>query len=235
MYKTPIVVAPARTLDDYLESVRRAEAEPLVLDPTRDAPADVVRDAAGILLLGGPDVEPSLFGEAPHPTFEASEPGRDAYETELIRLAIERDIPLLAICRGIQILNVALGGTLIQDIPTQVPAAIRHTKVPDAPKTTIGHNISVSEGSRLRAILGAPSHADGTYAVNSRHHQAVKDPGRDLVVTAVAPDGIVEAIERPASTFCVGVQWHPENFVREGGYNFASLFRAFVTAASRPS
>lgn len=228
----PIAVAPANHQADYLDSLREAGADPLVIARDRDTPHDVVRDAAGILLLGGPDVEPALYGEAPHPTFDPSEPGRDAYEIELIRLAIERDLPLFAICRGVQVLNVALGGTLIQDIPSQAPSSTRHTKITDAPKATIAHDITVTDDSRLHAILGPQLTASATCGVNSRHHQAIDRPGRDLIVSAIAPDGIIEAIERPASRFLVGVQWHPENFVRETPYNFARLFRAFVDAAS---
>lgn len=230
---TQIAVARANHQDDYLESVRRAGGEPIVVGRDSHAPKDVVRDVAGILLLGGSDVEPSRYGETRHPTFEASEPGRDEYETELIRLAIEQDVPLLAICRGIQILNVALGGTLIQDIPSQAPSPVRHVKVPDAPKWHISHDVTVAEGSRLHAILGPQLAPNATCGVNSRHHQAPKTPGRDLIVSAVAPDGIIEAVERPSSSFCVGVQWHPENFWREESYNFALLFRAFAEAAAR--
>jgi putative glutamine amidotransferase len=231
-----VAIAPASRNDDYLESARRAGAEAWLLDREKDAPADVVRRVAGIMLLGGADVEPSRYGEAAHPTFQASETQRDEYETELIALAIERDLPLLAICRGIQILNVVLGGSLIQDIPSQTSSVIQHTAPPDEPRTQKGvikHEISVTTGTRLHAILGPQLDARGMCGVNSRHHQAVKDLGRDLVVTAVAPDGIIEAIERPASSFCVGVQWHPENFYLEAGYNFAPLFRAFVSAAER--
>jgi putative glutamine amidotransferase len=231
-----IAISPASRNDDYIESARRAGAEPWLLDREKDAPADVVRRVAGIMLLGGADVEPSRYGEAPHPTFQASETQRDEYETELISLAIERDLPLLAICRGIQILNVVLGGSLIQDIPSQTSSVLPHAAAPDEPreqKGVIKHEVSVATGTRLHAILGPQLDARGMCGVNSRHHQAVKDLGRDLVVTAVAPDGIIEAIERPASSFCVGVQWHPENFCREEGYNFAPLFRAFVSAAER--
>jgi putative glutamine amidotransferase len=232
-----IAIAPASRNDDYIESARRAGAETWLLDRGADAPADVVTRVAGIMLLGGADVEPSRYGETPHPTFEASEGSRDEYETELIALAIERDLPLLAICRGIQILNVALGGSLIQDIPSQTSSVTvtRHAISPNEPKATIAHEVTVAGGKRLHAILAPQLDARSMCAVNSRHHQAVKQLGRDLVVTAVAPDGIVEAIERPASSFCVGVQWHPENFCREESYNFAPLFRALVRAAEERS
>lgn len=231
-----IAIAPASRNDDYMESARQAGATPWLLDPSGDRPIDAVLNANGIMLLGGADIEPSRYGEAPHPTFQASETNRDEYEAELIALAIEHDIPMLAICRGIQMLNVALGGTLIQDIPSQTSSVVPHAAAKDEPrdlKAQIKHQVSVTSGTRLHAILGPQLDARGMCGVNSRHHQAVKELGRDLVVTAVAPDGIIEAIERPASSFCVGVQWHPENFCREDRYNFAALFRAFVRAAER--
>lgn len=234
--KPLIAIAPASRNDDYLESARRAGADTWLLDREKDAPADVVSRVAGIMLLGGADIDPSRYGEAAHPTFQASEDNRDVYETELIALALERDLPMLAICRGIQILNVALGGSLIQDIPSQAPSLVSHAAAPDEPrdrKAEIKHEISVTSGTRLHAILGPQLDARGMCGVNSRHHQAVKALGRGLVVTAVAPDGIIEAIERPASSFCVGVQWHPENFCGDERYNFAALFRAFVSAAER--
>jgi putative glutamine amidotransferase len=228
---TQIAVAPANHPNDYLESLRLAGAEPLLMNRESDSPHDVVRDVAGILLLGGSDVDPALYDEPPHATFDSSEPGRDAYEIELIRLAVEQDVPLFAICRGVQVLNVALGGTLIQDIPSQAPSTTRHTKIPDRPKAIIAHEVTVAEGSRLQTILGRQLTAGATCGVNSRHHQAVKRAGRDLVVSAVAPDGIIEAVERPASRFCLGVQWHPENFWPTG--EFLAMFRALLAAARR--
>ena len=229
-----IAIAPASRNDDYIESARQAGAETWLLDREGMRRRTSVRNAAGIMLLGGADVEPARYGEAPHPTFEASEGSRDEYETELIALAIERDLPLLAICRGIQILNVALGGSLIQDIPSQTSSLTRHAISPNEPKCDRSRTRSPWRAARACTRFSARSSTRGACAaVNSRHHQAVKRLGRDLVVTAVAPDGIIEAIERPASSFCVGVQWHPENFCREEGYNFAPLFRAFVSAAER--
>jgi putative glutamine amidotransferase len=227
-----IAIAPTSKLDDYLESVRRADAEPITIEWDRHSPRDIVRDTAGILLTGGPDVEPSIYGEPPHATFEPSESGRDAHEIALIKYAIERDVPLFAICRGVQVLNVALGGTLIQDIPTQTRSIIRHTKVPDAAKAAIAHDVSIARESLLGTILKSRVSGADTCAVNSRHHQAVKKAAPDLIVSAVAADGIVEAVERPASRFCLGVQWHPENFWKTG--EFQGLFRALVAAASKP-
>jgi putative glutamine amidotransferase len=219
-------------VDDYVESVKRAGGEPLVLDPSDD-PARVLDRVDAVLLTGGLDVDPALYGEAPHPTTE-TDAGRDRFEIPLSRAAVARDVPLFAICRGVQVLNVAAGGTLIQDIPSAVATGLSHAI--DVPKDHIAHPVRVTPGTRLAASLGASTPLD-TCAVNSRHHQAVGRVAPSFVVSAVSEDGVVEAIERPSSAFCVGVQWHPENFWRTG--EFAGLFGDFVAAAanhaSRPT
>jgi len=211
---------------DYEEAVRRAGGEVRVLDYDTDRPAEVVKEVDGILLPGGDDVTPSLYGDEPHPKFEAAEPGRDAYELELAKRAGDADVPLFAICRGIQVLNVARGGTLVQDIPSQLPDAIPH-EVRDTP-FTIAHDVWVSEGTLLHELLRERIDGDAC-PVNSRHHQAVQKIGEGLVVSATAPDGVIEAVEDPSKRFCLGVQWHPENFYRTG--EFRALFEAFVAAA----
>jgi putative glutamine amidotransferase len=222
-----IAIAPCSKQHDYEEAVRRAGGEVRILDYESDAPADVVRQVDGILLPGGDDVQPSLYGKEVHPTFTAAEPGRDSYELELARRAGDADVPLFAICRGIQVLNVARGGTLVQDIPSEMPAAMTH-EVRDTPHT-IAHDIWVSEGTLLHRLLADRIEGDAC-PVNSRHHQAVQKVGSGLVVSATAPDGLVEAVEDPSKRFCLGVQWHPENFYRTG--EFRALFEAFVAAAT---
>jgi putative glutamine amidotransferase len=222
-----IAIAPCAKQHDYEESVRRAGAEVRLLEYARDLPADIVRAVDGILLPGGGDVQPSLYGEAVHPAFDAAEPGRDEYELELARRAAEADVPLLAICRGIQVLNVARGGTLVQHIP-DIADALNHTL--KEPSFAIAHDIWIAEGSLLERLLRERLD-DDTLPVNSRHHQSVKAVGDGLVVTATAPDGIVEAVEDPGRRFCVGVQWHPENFYRTG--EFRALFEGLVHAAHR--
>jgi putative glutamine amidotransferase len=211
---------------DYEEAVRRAGGEVRILNYDTDRPAEVVKEVDGILLPGGDDVTPSLYGDEPHPKFEAAEPGRDAYELELAKRAGDADVPLFAICRGIQVLNVARGGTLVQDIPSQLPDAIPH-EVRDTP-FTIAHDVWVSEGTLLHELLRERIDGDAC-PVNSRHHQAVQKIGEGLVVSATAPDGVIEAVEDPSKRFCLGVQWHPENFYRTG--EFRALFEAFVAAA----
>jgi putative glutamine amidotransferase len=127
------------------------------------------------------------------------------------------------------VLNVALGGTLVQDIPSQITHPLAHGQPSTEPRDRIAHTVALVSGSRLAGILEQVVDADGVCPVNSRHHQAVKDPGDGLVVTATSSDGVVEAAERPASRFCVGVQWHPENFRTRS--EFGALFDSFVRAA----
>jgi putative glutamine amidotransferase len=181
----------------------------------------------GILFTGGLDVDPAIYGEAPHPATVIAE-DRDRFEIPLTRAAVERDLPLLAICRGVQVLNVAAGGTLVQDIPSQTKTNVRHAV--DEPKNRLAHAIVVAPESTLAKALGGAAPND-TCQVNSRHHQAIGRLAPDFVVSATSTDGIVEAIERPASRFCVGVQWHPENFVSTG--EFAGLFDTFIAACTK--
>ncbi len=222
-----IAILPNRKPAYYLTSIERAGARTRLIDRERDATRDVLLQVDGILLTGGGDVDPSRYWEAADASYDAAEVGRDEYETEIIRRAIERDLPLLAICRGIQILNVALGGSLIQNIPTQRPGTLNH-RLPD-PKWAIAHDVAVVAGSCLHAIMHDRINASGMMPVNSRHHQSIKEVAPPLRVTGTAPDAIIEAVERPGSTFCLGVQWHPENFLEHD--EFAPLFRAFVDAA----
>jgi len=192
-----------------------------------ESPRKLLSELDGVLLTGGGDVDPVLYGEDRHPTVEDAEPGRDEFEIDLARRAVEADLPLLAICRGAQVLNVASGGTLVQDIPSAVRSDLRHTI--QEPKNAVAHDVTVTPGSRLEQALGPAVDAAHACRVNSRHHQSVARLGSGLTASATAPDGIIEAIERAGAAFCVGVQWHPENFWRSG--EFAPLFEAFVTAA----
>jgi putative glutamine amidotransferase len=221
-----IAIAPNSKLPDYEESVRRAGGTPRVLDRAADAPATVVSSIDALLLAGGGDVQPSIYGEVAHSTFDGAEPGRDEYEIELVRLALAADLPVFAICRGIQLLNVACGGTLIQDIPDEVGTSVNH-RLP-LPSFSIAHDIWMESGSLLERLMGERIDAGDACPVNSRHHQAPKALGGGLIASATAPDGVIEAIEDPARRFCLGVQWHPENFWRTG--EFRALFEGFVQA-----
>jgi putative glutamine amidotransferase len=221
-----IAIAPSAKLPDYEESVRRAGGDVRVLDRASDRPAEVIAGVNGLLLTGGGDVQPSLYGATPHSTFDPAEPGRDEYEIELVRRAIDANLPLFAICRGIQVLNVARGGTLIQHIPDEVGTAVEH-RVKE-PRFATAHDVWLTSNSLLERTLRERLEDADSCAVNSRHHQAAKDLGEGLTVSATAPDGIVEALEDPGPRFCLGVQWHPENFWRTG--EFRALFEAFVQA-----
>jgi putative glutamine amidotransferase len=224
-----IAIAPSAKLPDYEESVRRAGGDVRVLDRGSDRAPDVIASVDGLLLIGGGDVQPSLYGAAPHPKFDPAEPGRDEYELELVRRAIDANLPLLAICRGIQVLNVARGGTLIQDIPDEVGTTIEH-RVKE-PRFALAHDVWLTSNSLLERTLRERLEDTDSCAVNSRHHQAPKDVGEGLTVSATAPDGVIEALEDPSRRFCLGVQWHPENFWRTG--EFRALFEAFVQACHR--
>ena len=224
-----IAIAPCEKLHDYEESIRRAGGEPRLLDVSADRPEEAIRAAGGLLLAGGGDVHPDLYGAPTHPSFHPAETGRDVYEMELIARALEADLPVLAICRGIQVLNVARGGTLVQDIPTELASALEH-KLPVPPNEpfTLAHEIWLEKGSLVARLVGDGGGDADSRQVNSRHHQAVKRLGQGLVAVATAPDGVIEAVEDPSRRFCVGVQWHPENFYRTG--EFRSLFEEFVAA-----
>jgi putative glutamine amidotransferase len=224
--KTP-VVAIAWPKPDYLASLERAGAIVRILDPERDEPGAALDACDGLLLTGGVDVDPAAYGERErHPAVEV-DPVRDPYELALARAALARDMPVLAICRGAQVLNVAAGGTLIQDVPSTVATSIEHRIA--EPKDAVAHDVIVAAHSRLANYLQTSAKAPHRVPVNSRHHQAVRQPAPLFVVSATAPDGVIEAIEKPDAPFCIGVQWHPENFWRTG--EFAALFRGFVEAA----
>jgi len=224
MAKPVIGITPCTRVDYYVESVKRAGAEPVVLS-NGDDPDAVIYRVDGVLLTGGLDVDPALYGEAPHPA-TAIAPDRDRFEVPLSRSAVERDVPVLAICRGVQVLNVAARGTLVQDIPSAVASDLAHSI--DVPKDKIAHDVHIAPESRLAGALH-PGVSVDTCPVNSRHHQAVGRVAPQFVVSATSSDGIIEGIERPTSAFCIGVQWHPENFWRTG--EFDGLFEAFVEAA----
>jgi putative glutamine amidotransferase len=219
----PVVVAitPCKKPRDYDAAIRRTGATPRAL-ALEEAAATVLEGVDGLLLTGGDDVDPALYGETPHPTYDVSEPGRDAFEIDLVRRALAADIPILAVCRGLQVLNVALGGSLIQDIPSEPGPVLQHDVA--ASPTTLAHTIAITPGSRLASLVGP----DETRGVNSRHHQSVRAVGQGLLVTATSPDGIIEGAEVPSARFCVGVQWHPENFHSTG--EFSGLFEGFVAA-----
>lgn len=228
------VIGVAFARPDYTAALEAAGAEVRELSPSAGPAQDALEGLDGILFTGGPDVRPSLYGAAEtHPTVEIDDE-RDAFELPLARAAIDRGLPLLAICRGVQVLNVAAGGTLVQDLPSERPGGLNHS-VP-TPRTAITHDVAVVPGSRLANVVAPSLKEGGRLDVNSRHHQAIDAVAPGFVVSATASDGTIEAIEAidaARAGFCVGVQWHPENFWRTG--ETASLFTSFVAAAGRMS
>jgi putative glutamine amidotransferase len=221
------VIGVAWPREDYVAALERAGATVREIGPGRDALPAALDECDGVLLTGGADVDPAEYGEAKHETVEL-DLERDRYELAVARDAIARDMPLLAICRGVQVLNVAAGGTLVQDIPSQSTHPLGHSIT--LPKDAIAHDVAVVPGTCLSVLLAPELGAGGRVAVNSRHHQSVKATAPGFVVSATASDGVIEAIERPDAHFCVGVQWHPENFWRSG--KFRTLFDGLVQAAA---
>jgi putative glutamine amidotransferase len=226
--KPTIGITRCSSLDDYVASVEQSGGRARVLEVT-ESPQKVISEVQGVLLTGGGDVDPAFYGEDRHPSVEDAEPGRDEFEIGLARRALDSNVPLLAICRGAQVLNVAAGGTLVQDIPDYVTTELPHSTA--HPKDEVAHPVKVVAGSRLEQALGSAVDASYMCQVNSRHHQSVGRIGKDLSPSAVAEDGVVEAIEAPAADFCIGVQWHPENFWKTG--EFRGLFESFVNAAEK--
>jgi len=210
---------------NYFRSIERAGGIPVLLSyvETPAAAAAALDRLDGLLLSGGIDVDPRLYGELPLPQLGRVDPERDTTELLLTRIAVEQGLPLLAICRGIQLLAVAMGGSLYQDIPRQLPGAMKHSQ--EAPRWADSHGIRLVPGSRLEQLLGGRE-----AVVNSFHHQAVKTVPSGFVVSATADDGVIEGIECPRHPFAVGVQWHPEEFV-ERSSAFYSLFSGLVEAA----
>ncbi len=229
----PVIgITHCRKLEDYRQSVLHVGGDVRILEPSAGVQA-ALAGIDGLLLTGGDDVAPGRYGEAPHPAIVEVEPERDEFELKLVAEARARDLPIFGICRGVQVLNVAYGGTLVQDIPSQVPGALTHSlDVPPNEPYSLAHEVWLDKDTLLAKLMGERLSDTDACEVNSRHHQAVKQVAPGLVVSATAPDGVVEAIEDPAVRFCLGVQWHPENFWRTG--EFRPLFEGFLEAAQRP-
>ena len=179
----------------------------------------------GLLLPGGPDVRPDRYGQERHPTTQVIDDPRDDLEITLAQWAFEDDLPVFGICRGHQVLNVALGGTLVQDIPSLVGGKLTHDISDDTPRSTRMHDVDIDAGSKLSGILGMTQ-----VTVNSIHHQSVMQVAPSARVTAYAPDGVVEALEVPDKPFMLSVQWHPEDLYSNDPV-MARLFESFIAAA----
>jgi len=207
---------------NYCAAVAEAGGLPILL-PHEPAQAEAYLDRIDALLITGGafDVDPALFGADKRHASVTTKDRRTDFEAAITRGALARDLPLLGICGGQQLLNVVLGGSLIQHIPDEVEAALAHEQ--PNPRDQPGHTVSIVEGTFLRDIVGVAE-----LAVNSAHHQAAKDAPKGVVVNALAPDGVIEGIEAPDKRFCLGVQWHPEFELSDGDKR---LFAAFVDAA----
>lgn len=210
----------------YVSSVCAAGGLPLVLPPmtATDYGAAAAATLDGLILSGGADVDPAHYGAVPHPALGPVEPDRDAFELTLVAAARDLGLPILAICRGMQLVNVALGGTLWQDLPTERPGNVEHH--PNGPRTHRAHRVDLVRGTAVASATDATS-----LEVNSLHHQGIRDLAPGLRATGHAPDGLVEAIEASAGGWLVGVQWHPEAFHEEPDSPDQHLFRSLIAAA----
>lgn len=213
----------------YIRAVQDAGGIPVLLPPhlSNEARAALWQRLDGLVLTGGGDIDPARFDQPRHPKTEEVAPARDELELGLTRRALDEDVPLFAICRGLQVLNVALGGTLIQDLPSERPGSLQHSQREPRPEPT--HAVKVmGEGTRLGRVLGSLE-----VNVNSMHHQAIDRLGFGLREVAWAPDGVIEGVELPDDDhFVLGVQWHPEELI---GHDQAArnLFLALIEAARK--
>lgn len=211
----------------YIARLQEVGLTPVLITPLHDETAvrQILVSCAGLVLSGGEDVDPRRYGEEPIPDRNFVTPERDAVEWVALDMALERRLPVFAICRGIQVLNAHRGGTLWQDIPSQKPDASVHEQA--APYGSPWHPVDITPGSRLHTIVGRTS-----IEVNSYHHQAPKQAAAGYVVTARAPDGVIEGMETTGPDFIVGVQWHPERLPDDADLDHPDrrLFRAFADA-----
>ena len=217
----------------YINAIIEAGGVPVVLPPVSDIKVlrGMFESVAGILLTGGVDVAPALYGEEPHPQLGVVHADRDAAELPLARWAATEHKPVLGICRGHQVLNVALGGALYQDLPSQRAGSLDHeASVKHECWNNFDHGMTLAEDSRIAEILGAAE-----IEVNSLHHQAVKVLAPELRAVGHAPDGVIEAVEGMNGGFVIGVQCHPEELWQEADTRWRKLFRALISAADRQS
>jgi putative glutamine amidotransferase len=220
----------ASLTEAYIQAIQRAGGAPLLIP--LGLPPETLDEIAGrldgIVFTGGGDVRPERYGNLMHPLVNEVDPDRDEVEIHLLETCLDEKLPFLGICRGIQVINVAMGGTLYEDILDQHPGAMRHSYFPEYPRQHRAHPVEIVPGSRLAAILGAAS-----LPVNSMHHQGLARLANGIQASACAPDGIVEAFELPSHPFGIAVQWHPEWMNDDDSMD--NLFQEFIRAAGRTS
>jgi len=219
--KRPTISVPAA----YVDSILLAGGIPLLLPPVDDAPTAerLVEHFNAVLLTGGPDLDPAEYGQEPHPETKPLHPRRNRFDLSIARLAADRSLPVMGICLGCQVLNVALGGTLYQHLPEQLPAALTHSA--GEPGGRAAHRVQIADGSRLARIVGTTD-----LETNSSHHQAIREVAPALRAVAWSADGVIEAAEARDERFLLAIQWHPENLAAERPEHLA-LFTALVEAA----
>ena len=208
----------------YVEAVQVAGGTPILLPPKQLDPSQILQLLDGLILPGGGDINPILYGGTPHSTIYSVDPDRDEFEFALAKLALTASIPVLGICRGMQMLNVASGGDLVTHVPEIYGTAITHRL--DHPRRPTQHEVYILPESRLADILGTTEATIVTW-----HHQSVKNLSIDWKVAAKAPDGLIEAIEHQRHLWMFGLQWHPEMSAHDPAHQ--RLFQAFVDAAIR--
>jgi putative glutamine amidotransferase len=210
----------------YIQAVLRAGGLPILIPVglSNSQTVEIYTQLQGLLVTGGGDIDPALYGGVPHPRVYDVDPQRDALEIALVQQAARNGLPFFGICRGIQVINVALGGKLYTDINDQHAGALRHDMAPGFPRDLIAHPVEIRPGSCLAGLAGL-----GSLQVNSLHHQGIRSVASPLQATAFAPDGLVEAVELPGHPFALGVQWHPE-WLPES-IPMQAIFRGFVAAA----
>lgn len=216
------------TAEAYVQALVQAGVCPVLIPNqlTEEALQTLISRLDGVVFTGGGDIETSFYRGEDHPKVDGVEADRDRVELKLLEEVIGEGMPFLGICRGLQLINVGLGGTLYADIADQVSGANKHDFYPDWERDYLAHPVAVDSGTRLASIIG-----DGQVEVNSLHHQSVDKVAADLVVTATAPDGIIEAIELPDHPFGLAVQWHPEWLTAHK--KMRAIFAAFADAVKR--
>ena len=219
---------PSEDTQAYIDAITLAGGEAVLLPKVEniEQAKEALATVGAVVMTGGEDIDPTYYGHEPYELLEEINEARDVSDYWMIQAALEEDVPMLATCRGLQMLNAICGGTLYQDLPTQYESDIVH-RDPELIDFTY-HEIEVYEDSKLADLMGT-----GTFEVNSWHHQGIQELGKGLVVTAMSPDGIIEGVEYEDASYVVGVQFHPEWHVVDGEESFLPFFKQLVALATK--